>query len=95
LSCLSGTILDMALFALFILIAFVALFFIFHDFASSFWGVVTIFVLAWLLWYATGGVERFERSNQGIFIRPTKDYKSFETYGEFPKVPGFSSTTQP
>ncbi len=83
----------MALFALFILIAFIVLFFIFHDFASSFWGVVAIFVLAWLLWYSTGGVERFERSNQGIFIRPVGGYKGFETYGEFPKVPEFSSST--
>ena len=83
----------MAIFALFILIAFFALFFIFHDFLGSILGVVTIFVLAWFLWYATGGVERFESSNQGIFIRPTKNYKDFETYGSFPEVP-FGTSTQ-
>lgn len=85
----------MVLFALFILLAFVALFFIFHDIASSFFGVIAIFILAWVLWYSTGGVDRFEDSNQGIFIRPTQDYKSFETYGEFPNIPGFGSSTRP
>lgn len=82
----------MAVFVLFILIAFFALFFIFHDFAGSLLGVGVILILAWLLWYATGGVDRFEKSNQGIFIRPTKDYKGFETYGSFPEVPLGTST---
>jgi len=82
----------MAIFALFILIAFFALFFIFHDFLGSILGVLTIFILAWFLWYATGGVERFEDSNQGIFIRPVNDYKGFETYGEFPQIPLGTST---
>lgn len=82
----------MAIFVLFIFIAFFALFFIFHDFLGSIIGVITIFILAWLLWYATGGVERFEDSNQGIFIRPNKDYKGFETYGSFPEVPIETST---
>lgn len=53
---------------------------------------VSIFILAWLLWYATGGVERFEKSNQGIFIRPTENYTGFETYGSFPEIPIGTST---
>lgn len=83
----------MGLFTLFILVAFVALFYIFHDFFSSLFGVLVIFILAWLLWYSTGGVERFENSNQGMFIRPTNNYKDFETYGEFPKLPSFGTST--
>lgn len=54
--------------------------------------VLTIFALAWFLWYATGGVERFEKSNQGIFIRPVDGYKGFETYGSFPEFPTGTST---
>lgn len=54
--------------------------------------VLIIFILAWLLWYGTGGVERFEKSNRGIFIRPTENYKGFETYGSFPEVPLGTST---
>lgn len=59
---------------------------------SGFLIVVGVFILAWLLWYTTGGVERFEDSNQGMFIRPSKDYKSFETYGSFPEFPTGTST---
>ncbi len=84
----------MAVFTLIIIIAFVALFFVFHDFASSILGVVVIFILAWLLWYSTGGVERFENSNQGVFIRPTNDYRGFETYGEVPGIPNFGTSTR-
>ena len=54
---------------------------------SGFFMVLGILMLAWLLWYATGGVERFEKSNQGIFIRPVNGYKGFETYGSFPEIP--------
>jgi hypothetical protein len=59
---------------------------------SSFLMILAIFTLAWLLWYATGGVQRFEKSNQGIFIRPTNNYKGFETYGSFPEIPIGTST---
>lgn len=76
----------MALFALIIVLAFIALFVIFHDFTNSFLGVIAIFILAWFLWYTTGGVERFEKSNQGMFIKPTNNYQDFETYGKFPEI---------
>ena len=58
-----------------------------RDLISAAFTVFAIFTLAWFLWYATGGVERFEKSNQGIFIRPNADYTNFETYGEFPIPP--------
>lgn len=77
----------MIIFVLFLIAAFIALFFIFHNTTDPLLGVVAIFILAWLLWYSTGGVERFEDSNKGIFIKPTKNYQDFETYGKFPELP--------
>lgn len=75
----------MALFIVFLIAAFIALFLIFRNSFDSFLGIVAIFILSWLLWYLTGGVERFEDSNQGMFIRPTNNYQDFETYGKFPE----------
>lgn len=60
--------------------------------SSFFLIILGIFILSWLLWYATGGVQRFEKSNQGIFIRPVNNYKGFETYGSFPEIPIGTST---
>lgn len=82
----------MTLFALLLILAFIIFFWIFHDLIGSFIGILVIFILAWLLWYATGGVDRFEKSNQGIFIRPIGGYKGFETYGSFPEIPVATST---
>lgn len=48
---------------------------------------LAILSVAWFIWFITGGVDRFEESNQGIFIRPTQNYEGFETYGSFPTIP--------
>jgi len=69
-----------------IFVAVLVLWFV-RDIISSILLFAAIFILAWFVWYITGGVDRFEKSNQGIFIRPSQDYRSFETYGEFPTLP--------
>ncbi len=54
--------------------------------------IAGIFLGLWILWYATGGVERFERSNRGAFVKPPSPIDTGETYGEFPKWKNATST---
>ena len=54
--------------------------------------IVGIFLGLWILWYTTGGVERFERSNRGAFIKPPTPLNTGETYGEFPTLRNATSS---
>lgn len=51
--------------------------------------VIAVFLGFWFLWIITGGVERFENSNRGVFIKPLPPVGSGKTYGDIPPLPTY------